>query len=202
MAFGFLTRSMSVISAADLAIFANVLKSLMHRRVHAIALAPLRSPGLERPAITSFRAQRLQILERVAALQHQGDNLERKVVPRGHDLRLGLDLHVSSLRSSGAARANRRKRKRKASTVPVRCRRRSGMLLFAPISRGRCRSRENLFDRKGRGTYLAARPFTKRFGNVPASSVTCSGDVEVMTIEFPSSPIGASPCEYSLKRRS
>jgi hypothetical protein len=105
MAFGFLTRSMSVISAADLAIFANVLKSLMHRRVHAIALAPLRSPGLERPAITSFRAQRLQILERAAALQHQGDNLERQVVPRGHDLRFGLDLHVSSLRSSGAARA-------------------------------------------------------------------------------------------------
>jgi hypothetical protein len=52
------------------------------------------------------------------------------------------------------------------------------------------------------GLILAARPFTKRFGNVPASSATCSGDVEAMTIEFPSSPIGASPCEYSLKRRS
>src|SRR6267154_558150 len=39
------------------------------------------------------------------------------------------------------------------------------------------------------GLILAARPFAKRFGNVPASSATCSG-VEVMTIEFPSSPIG------------
>src|SRR5277367_3597395 len=52
------------------------------------------------------------------------------------------------------------------------------------------------------GLILAARPFTKRFVNVPASSATCSGNVEAMTIEFPSSPIGASPCEYSLKRRS
>src|SRR5260370_9687956 len=43
--------------------------------------------------------------KRAAALQHQGSNLERQVVPRGHDLRLGLDLHVSSLRSSEAARA-------------------------------------------------------------------------------------------------
>src|SRR5882724_1354384 len=39
-------------------------------------------------------------------------------------------------------------RERNASTVHVRCRRRSGMLLLAPISRGRCRSRENLFDGK------------------------------------------------------
>jgi hypothetical protein len=52
------------------------------------------------------------------------------------------------------------------------------------------------------GLILVARPFTKRFGNVPASSATCSGDVEVITIEFPSSAIGASPCEYSRKRRS
>ena len=54
MAFGLLTRSMSVISAADLAILANVLKSLMYRRVHSIALAPSGRPGLERPAITLF----------------------------------------------------------------------------------------------------------------------------------------------------
>jgi hypothetical protein len=55
---------------------------------------------------------------------------------------------------------------------------------------------------KDEGLILPARPFTKRFGNVPASSATRSGDVEVMTIEFSSSPIGASPCEYFLKRRS
>ena len=54
MAFGFLTRSMSVVSAIDFAIFANVLKSLMYRRVHSSALAPSGSPGLERPAITLF----------------------------------------------------------------------------------------------------------------------------------------------------
>src|SRR5882724_11578731 len=65
MAFGILTRSMSVISAADFAIFANVLKSLMYRRVHSIALASSGRPGLERPAITLFRAQRLQIVEAI-----------------------------------------------------------------------------------------------------------------------------------------
>jgi hypothetical protein len=49
------------------------------------------------------------------------------------------------------------KRKRKASTVLVRCHRRSGMLLLASISRGRCPfRRENLFDRKGRGTYFGS----------------------------------------------
>jgi hypothetical protein len=50
---------------------------------------------------------------------------------------------------------NRQKGKRKASTV--RCRRSSGMFLLAPISRGRGRSRrENLFDRKRRGTYFGS----------------------------------------------
>src|SRR5271167_1024333 len=47
--------------------------------------------------------------------------------------------------------------KRKASTIHVRCRRSSGMLLLAPISRGRGGSRrENLFDRKRRGTYFGS----------------------------------------------
>ena len=57
---------------------------------------------------------------------------------------------------------NRRERKRKASTVHVRCHRRSGMLLLAPISRGPCGSRrENLFDRKGRGTYFGSEAIHK-----------------------------------------
>src|ERR1700745_1819540 len=49
-------------------------------------------------------------------------------------------------------------------------------------------------EREG-GVISAARPFTKLFGDASASSTTCSGDVEVITIEFASASIGASPCE-------
>jgi Transposase IS116/IS110/IS902 family len=65
---------------------------------------------------------------------------------------------VTQLRKVGRQRERDRcRRKRKASTVHVRCHRSSEMLLLAPISRGRGRSRrENLFDGKGRRTYFGS----------------------------------------------
>src|SRR5260221_5737441 len=167
---------------------------LVARRSSRVVVS--RPPMLIHAGASEFVVLRMSFV--VSGAVNQMHDVEDLAVRRGGQ-QLGLFLEVVWGSASGVAASASRKLQLftfDATGAPeCSCSRRSPRDAAALAARISSTGRDE-------GLILAARPFTKRLGNVPASPATCSGNVEAMMIEFPSSPIGASPCEYSLKRRS